>query len=403
MKILFVHQHFPGQFPKLVRHFAQQGEHEIVALTSGQQIGQSNARVSGVRYIHYAPERDEVESNHVLRSTVEFAHNAYLCARKAEELAKSGWVPDVIYAHTGWGPSAFLKEIFPSAKAIKYLEWYYNNVDGDSDFLAADRPLEGRIQTSLMNMPILLDCTQADLLVSPTEWQKSQFPSFLRERIQVVPDGIDVDWLCPSATASFQLPNGRELTGNDRVVTYATRGADPYRGFEQFLQALALAQAEDPHLEGVILGDQKVHYGPGNGADRYCHDVMSRANFDPARTHFLGFVPYKNYRKLLQISAVHVYLTVPFVLSWSALEALSCGCLLVASDTPPVSEFVTHGENGFLCDFFDVRRLADTILHARNADLDFSPMRAKARQTILERWSTAKAMERHTSLLSGIM
>jgi glycosyltransferase involved in cell wall biosynthesis len=186
-------------------------------------------------------------------------------------------------------------------------------------------------------------------------------------------------------------------------VTYVARGADPFRGFAQFVAALSILQARNPNIEAMIVGDQTVYYGPGGGGDQYFQKVMATAEIDPARTHFTGRLPYDDYRKVLQISAAHVYLTVPFVLSWSALEALATGCLFIGSDTAPVREFVTHGENGLLADFFDSEALASLIEEAVKGGQRFDRMRTMARQTIRDRWEAEDAIRQHESLVERLL
>lgn len=404
MRIAFVHQYFPGQFARLARHFVDEGI-EVTAFYRGLRDGRSSDPVDGVRLIEYGQEiPPEPHETRALAGTERFIREAVSLARKAEEMRKEGWAPDVVYSHTGWGSAAYMHDIFPQAKFIKYCEWFYNNKPEITQFLSAAAPPTGiRIGTSLMNLPILGDLAAGDLLIAPTEFQKSQFPASIRPSIEVAPDGVDMEFFSPDPSATFALPDGRTLARRDRTVTYVARGADPFRGFKPFMEALALLQARDPSVEALILGDRTVYYGAGHGTEDHFHEVMKSATIDPLRTHFLGKRDYASYRDVLRISSAHVYLTVPFVLSWSMLESMATGCAVIGSDTAPVREFIHDRENGLLANFFDPEDIAARIEQALNGGPEIEAMRANARRTIEERWAADLALARHRELLARVI
>jgi glycosyltransferase involved in cell wall biosynthesis len=405
MRIAFVHQYFPGQFARLAKHFLNEGKHDVIAFHRGLRDGRSSDPVDGVRLIEYGedvpPERNEKRA---LAGTERFIREAVSLARKADTLRQEGWAPDVVYSHTSWGSAAYLQDVFPKAKFIKYCEWFFNNSPECTQFLdPIPRPLGVRIGTSFMNLPILGDLAAGDLLVAPTEFQKSQFPPSIRQSIEVAPDGVDMEFFSPGPAAMCPLPDGRQVTSNDRIVTYVARGADPFRGFKPFMEALALLQARDPLVEALILGDRTVYYGAGYGTEDHFHEVMKSVAIDPLRTHLLGKLDYAAYRDVLRVSSAHVYLTVPFVLSWSMLESMATGCALIGSDTAPVREFINDGENGLLTDFFDPQGIATRIELALNGGPAIDAMRANARRTIEERWSADIALARHSELLARVL
>jgi glycosyltransferase involved in cell wall biosynthesis len=404
MKICFVHPYFPGQFARLARHFVEQG-HDVVAFHSGIVDGRSSSPVDRVRLIEFGAEPPAAgRNNDALAGTARFLREAANLALRAEQFSSDGWRPDIVYSHTGWGSAAFLHDVFPKAKFVKFCEWFYNNDARSTDYLTPGRrPLPQRMGTSTLNLPILADLAQGHALISPTEWQKSQFPAIIRDKIEVLPDGVDLDFFSPDSIATFTLPDGRAVGRGDRIVTYVARGADPFRGFGKFIDALARLQARDPRVEAIILGDRTVYYGSGVGTESHFHDVMEKALIDPARTHFLGRLSYEDYRDVLRVSSAHVYLTVPFVLSWSFLEAMAAGCAIVASDTAPVREFMTDGENGRLANFFDTAELADRIAEMLDAGPPAEAMRAKARETIRQRWSAEIAIERHSAIADRLL
>ena len=404
MRILFVHQYFPGQFSRIVKHYLQDGEHDIVAFHRGLNDGRSSQMIDGVRAFTYGGEIvSDRPSDHVLLGTDVFVREAASMAIQAQGLKDAGWVPDLIYSHTGWGTGAFLQDIFPSSRFIKYCEWFYNNTTDSTEFLESNRPFESRIMTSLLNIPVLADLARADLLISPTEWQRSQFPGHTRASIEVVPDGIDTDLFKPDSTVEINLANGKIVRAGDRIITYVARGADPFRGFEQFIAALEIVQEKDPLVEAIVVGDRNVYYGPGHGTDAHFRNVMAQSGVDLSRTHFTGALPYETYRKVLQVSAAHVYLTVPFVLSWSALEALSTGCGFVGSDTAPIREFVESGQNGLLANFFDPRAIADKIEIMLAGGPMIDGLKERARKTIVSRWSAESAIRKHMALVGKLL
>lgn len=404
MNILFVHPYFPGQFASIARHYVRSGQHRVVALHRDLRDGRESAPIPGVELVRYGTEvvADRPEQ-HVLYGTEQVIREAGSAAIAADGLRRSGFEPDLVYSHSGWGHGAFLQDVFPKARFVKYCEWFYNSDPASTEFLAPAKGFEQRIMTSLLNWPVLADLARADRMIAPTEWQRKQFPAAIQSDIRVCPDGIDTDLFCPDKTARFELPGGRIVTSSDRMVTYVTRGADPFRGFGQFIAALGQLQAEDPSLEAIIVGSRTAFYGPTHGSERHFETVMAEARIDPDRTHFTGTLAYEAYRRVLQISAAHVYLTVPFVLSWSALESLSTGVAFVGSDTAPVREFVTHGDNGLLVDFFDSDALAGAIRTARAGGPAIDAIRAKARQTIIERWSLDHALAIHLEMIDELM
>jgi glycosyltransferase involved in cell wall biosynthesis len=403
MRILFVHHYFPGQFQRIARHYLASGEHDIVAFHRGLEDGRAMPLIDGIRTLEYGQEVGiDRPSDHLLFETEQYIREAASMGFRAEELREAGWVPDLVYSHTGWGTGAFVQDVFPEAKFVKYCEWFYNNSAASTEFLRPSRPFLPRFVTSLMNVPVLADLMRADLLIAPTEWQRSQFPQHMRGTIEIAPDGIDTDLFRPDPQATFTTDDGRTFRPGDRVVTYVARGADPFRGFKPFIEALAIVQAGDPQAEAIIVGDRSVYYGTGHGTEQHFHEVMAEAGIDRTRTHFAGRLPYDVYRRVLQVSAAHVYLTVPFVLSWSALEALSAGCALVGSDTAPVREFVVHGENGLLADFFDPEAIALQISAALAGGAAIDRLRRNARQTIVDRWSAESAVAHHTALVAKL-
>ena len=239
----------------------------------------------------------------------------------------------------------------------------------------------------MRNAHMLVSLAAADWGISPTQWQWSGHPAFLRDRISVIHDGIDTDLLQPDPAAVLKLPNGRSLTGDDETVTFVARNLEPHRGFDVFMRGIEKVLARRQNAQVVLVGGDDRGYGPlpARGGT-WRNLLLTQVKIDPDRVHFLGQIAHDQYRKVLSISKTHVYLTYPSVLSWSMLEAMASGCFVIGSRTPPVMEVIQDGENGRLVDFFDSDAVADRVVEALNDPSATMSMRQAARQTVLERY-----------------
>jgi glycosyltransferase involved in cell wall biosynthesis len=223
----------------------------------------------------------------------------------------------------------------------------------------------------------------------PTQWQRSVHPPDLLDRIEVIHDGIDTDSARPDPDATFTLPGGKQARLGDEILTYVARNMEPYRGFHIFMRALPEILAKRPNAQVLIIGAESVSYGAAPKNFKTWREAMMAEvgdRLDKSRVHFLGQVPKPIFLKALQVSACHIYLTYPFVLSWSMLESMACGCVLVASNTAPVREVVEDGRNGLLVDFFDTRALAERVAEVLAEPARFKAMREAARHTAVERY-----------------
>lgn len=377
MDILFIHQNFPGQFKYLAPALAAQG-HRVVAFS--MQVKKAEV-FRGVDVRPYRASRGSTAGIHPWVGDFETKTiRAEACFRAALALRDEGFSPEVIVAHPGWGESLFLSEVWPQARLGIYCEFYYRSSGADTgfdpEFPVAD-PLGDVCRLRLKNLNNLLHFEIADGGISPTQWQASTFPDAFRKRITVIHDGIDTAALAPDPAVSMRLaaqmgdPAGPvttlTLTRNDPVLTFVNRNLEPYRGFHVFMRALPHILRENPRLRVLVVGGSDVSYGARPTASttwrqQFVDEVRPDIpDHDWHRVHFLGNLPYPLFVQLLQLSTVHVYLTYPFVLSWSLLEAMSVGCAIVASDTAPLREALVHDQTGRLVDFFDFRALAQAV------------------------------------------
>ncbi len=362
MRYLFVHQNFPGQYLHLVRDLAAAG-HEILFLTEDNPNF-----IAGVRKIVYKVPRGVSAATHQDARDFEQAMlRAEAVARAAASLRGLGFMPDIIIGHHGWGELLNLRDVWPDPPLLGYFEFFYHlrglDVGFDPEFPTAPGLYPSIRAKNAVN---LLALTMDGVGQTPTRFQHETYPDWARPRIRLLPEGVELQACRPDPAlrqAPFEL-GPIKLAPERRLVTYVARDLEPYRGFHVLMRALPRVLAERADTEVALVGGDGVSYGArlhqGSWRERLLAELGGR--IDPARVHFLGKVPYANYLRLLQRSDAHVYLTYPFVASWSLREALAVGCAVIGSDTAPVREFIVHGRNGLLTPFHAPYRLAATIL-----------------------------------------
>lgn len=392
MRILFLHQNFPGQFGHLAKALHRQPGNEVVAIADA-----ANPRpivVPTLRYTFDAGKLPAVPG--VARTFLANAARGEVAAGAMRQLAGKGFTPDVVVGHPGWGETYFVRDVWPSARLIVHAEFFYSragaDVGFDPEFAGSERAANPFVPRA-RNAGLLLAMHDADVAVAPTAWQARQFPAMLQQKIVVQHEGIAADLARPDAQAAYAIP-GTEivLRPGMEVVTFVNRNLEPYRGYHIFMRALPQILRERPKARVVIVGGDGVSYGASAPAgttwkDTYLDEV--KEGLDMQRVHFVGRVPYTQLLALMQVSAAHVYLTYPFVLSWSMLEAMSCGALVVGSATAPVEEIIADGDNGVLFDFFDTRALAEKVVDALARPEIYRAIRERARETIVARYDLA--------------
>jgi glycosyltransferase involved in cell wall biosynthesis len=382
LRFLFVHQNFPGQFLHIVRHLVAMGGHEIVFIT------EPNANIiAGVRKVPYAKPRPGAADLHMAARDLDAAaRRADVVARTAETLKALGFTPDIIIGHHGWGEMLNLCDVWPRVPQLGYMEFYYK-IDGADVVFDPEFPIAPahypRIRAKNAINHLALDQNQH--YVTPTRWQLSTYPGWARDRIELMWEGVNLDLCTPDARARRTNLKIGEMTirRDDKLVTYVSRDLEPYRGVHTMMRALPGLLKGRKNLKVVMVGNDGVSYGahPPEGKtwrEHFMREVGER--IDPARVAFPGRIDYATYLAMLRRSDAHVYLTYPFVASWSLREALASGCAVIGSDTEPVREFITHGENGLLTSFFEPDTLAATVLNVlENRKLDQS-LRTGARR-----------------------
>jgi glycosyltransferase involved in cell wall biosynthesis len=387
LRALFVHRNFPGQYAHLAPVLAERMGCQVWSL------GEKDiARLPGVRHLHYGTPGETPDGTHrhlrPLDAAVRRAEAA--AARLTEARDKEGLRPDIILCHAGWGEALFLRDVFPDARTLHYCEFYYHAAGQDVGFDPAHpvTPAEA-MRVRMLNATQLVSLQSADWGVSPTEWQRSRYPAWARRRISRIHEGIDTTRCAPREGVVLRTPGGHEFRKGDPVISYAARNLEPYRGFPSFLAALALMQKERPDLHAVVVGGDEVSYGtrPPSAAT-WREEMLARmaGQLDLARIHFTGRLPHDALHALFRVTAAHVYLSFPFVLSWSVLEAMACGAVVVGSDTPPVAEVIAHGGNGLLAPFWDPPAIARAVLGVLADPAGHAHLGAAARRSVVERF-----------------
>ena len=390
MRVLFLHQNFPGQFLQVAIALRQQSGHELLALVP---TGHDRPQIIPVRTYPFDPRHARTNVSLARHYTDRGARGAAV-AKVLRTLQEEGFTPDLVVGHGGWGETLFVRDIWPQCQVLLYAEYFYSAQQSDVDFDPAQFPLPAddslRMELRTRNASMTLALLDADHGITPTAWQASLFPTTLRPKIAVLHEGIDTDLICPAHNAEVTLERaGRRLRAGDEIITFVSRDLEPYRGYHVFMRALPRILRRRPNARVVIVGGDKVSYGPsppagGSWKDIFFEEVRDHLDID--RVHFVGRVPHGVLLQLLRVSAVHVYLTYPFILSWSMLEAMSAGALVIGSRTPPVEEVITHGRNGILCDFFDVDGFADAVVDALAHPDRYQPLRDAGRRTVVERF-----------------
>jgi glycosyltransferase involved in cell wall biosynthesis len=360
VRILVVHQNFPGQYRALAPALLAAG-HQVFALSV------SGTDVPGVTQFRHQPGRSSTAGIHPwvtdFETKVIRGESAF---RTALVMREQGLKPDFILCHHGWGEGLFLKHVWPEAKLALYCEFFYRaegtDVGFDPEFSAPDPTIPCRLDVKNVNNAMHM--AVADAGISPTRWQASTFPEPFRGRITVIHDGIDTSIVRPNVSAALTLNGTTALRYGDEVITFVNRNLEPYRGYHTFMRALPEILRRRPKARAVLVGGDGVSYGGAAPAGETWRAIFWRevaAEVDPSRVHFVGALPYSHYLALMQVSAVHVYFTYPFVLGWSCIEAMSAGCAVVASYTQPVTEVISDGETGLLVNFFDHHGLANRV------------------------------------------
>ncbi len=404
MKFLFIHQGFPAQYKHIIRALASQGSNQIVALgikTLKQKIPKN------VQYLRYNIPKGNTEGIHQLALETETkVIRGSACANAAYDLKSKGFIPDIVCAHTGWGEALFIKDVWPNVPILSYQEFFYRSTGFDYGFdpaVQGESTLIDFAKVRMKNAYNYLMLEASDWNVTPTQFQRSTYPHEWQEFISPIHDGIDTSIACPDLDPdALLLPDGTKISKDDAVVTFVNRSIEPYRGCHTFIRAIPLIHENFPDAHIAIVGSTKgVSYGraceQGEYKDFFMNEI--KGQYRSSHVHFTEQLPYSDFLHLLKLSSAHVYLTYPFVLSWSLLEAMSCGCAIVGSSTAPVEEVIFHKKNGLLVDFFDSNDIAKSVVMLLKEKRLAQELGDQARKTIVNNYSLNVCLPQQLSLI----
>lgn len=395
MHILFVHQNFPAQFGHIASFLTRTGRFKCTFVSRT-----APGEVAGVRKIQYDLKGGAGRSNHYFSRTFEnniwHSWGVYEACRAVKDLK-----PDLIVGHSGFGSTLYLNELYRKTPIINYFEYFYHTRGTDMDFRKEfpSRPVD-MLRAKTRNAMILLDLNNCKLGYSPTQWQRSLFPAEYQSKIECIFDGID--------TGLFQRRPGierkvgdRVIPANMRIVTYVSRGFESMRGFDIFMRVAKKIYTQNPNVIFICVGSERTCYGNDVRfikTKTFKEHVLSQDEYDMSKFIFTGLVPPRTLVDILSMGDLHIYLTVPFVLSWSLVNSLSCGCTVLSSDTPPVREFITNGRNGFLEGFYDVDRLAERALQVLEAPEKYRDLGVAGANMVRQRYDLRKTLPRLLNL-----
>ena len=401
MKILFIHPNMPGQYKHLAKHFGAQGNHEIVFLTKHKTM-----KMDGVTRLTFdVPRKPSPHSHRYLGNAEMGVLQGQEVWRMCKKLKDDGFTPDIVVGHPGWGDGLFVKDVFPNTPCLYFFEFFYQPTGADVNFDPQDQlSADGYARLRMKNITNQTCLEAADWGISPTWWQWSVHPAAYQHKLSVLHDGVDVTVAKPDPEVSYTLPDGSHtFKKGDKVVTYIARNFEPYRGFPTFMQTAEILLRERPDIHIIAVGADDISYGKRAPKGTTYRQMWSeKVTLDESRIHFVGRVPYDDLIRIFQLTAAHIYLTYPFVLSWSTLEAMACGAPLVSSDTKPVREVVTHEKHGLLSDLFEPEAVAKNVMRMLDEPDLAQHCSEEGRNIVTERYALDKLLPLHVKLVEEI-
>ena len=414
IEVLFMHQNFPGQYRSLAPELNKLKNYNCRSLSMKQE-----GAIDGISHDHYKVARGNSKDTH--RLAIEFEAKlirAEAAALKCLEYKKNGYTPDIIISHPGWGETLLVKEVWPDVKLLSYFEFYYNTINSDIDFPESDeyddekRSFNLRTKLIARNHTGLMSFSQSDSIVCPTKFQASTAPLLIQNKINIIHDGVNTDTIKRSDEAYIEVTKNNDpktkkrLTSKDKIITFVNRNLEPYRGYPIFMEALPEVYERHPDAEILIVGGDGTSYGaeaPKNTSHKEIYFNKVKDDLKGANVRFLGRVPYESLLAMLSITSAHIYLTYPFVLSWSMLEAMSLEALIIGSNTEPVAEVINHNKNGILFDFHDSKALAKNINDVLDNNDDYNELRKNARKSIVNNYDLKKiCLPKHLDLIKSL-
>ena len=392
INILFVHPNYPGQFKHVIPTLREDARYALAYISRKR----STKNAEGILIEQYEFEKSDPSKAHrFLYYTQDAIREGQLVATAATRLAQTGFIPDIIVGHVAWGGLLFLKDLFPNAKTIAYCELYFSPQYDHAALPGATVSNDRKAFLRCRNLHTLMQMEGMDIGITPTHYQLHSHPESFHPRMMVVHEGVDTDLCRPDPAASFPIKDkGLTLDRNNTVITYVSRGFEPARGFFQLMHTIEMLCDDLPYAHFVLVGGDKSFYSGDPGEKSFRQQALEKFKIDHDRVHFTGRLVHEGFRKVLQISSAHIYLTRPLFLSWSAVEAMSMATPIVASDEALVREFMTHEQEALLVDYFDPRQIADNVIRlVRDKNLA-QKLGERARRKIIDEFDTKRTVSK---------
>lgn len=400
MKMLFMHYSFPGQFKHLLELLSQDPNNEIIFICHDLS---PQRKIPGVKKLSYqlAENKTKIPQENYLYAFSEAIEHGKAVWECCSMLKEQGFVPDFVYAHSAWGQAMFIKDIYPDVPYIAYMEYYFHAFGADMHFYPDEPTSPDRIlHTRIRNSNHLINLEACDWAISPTRWQANLYPPDFHHKFSVIHEGVNVEKVKPFQ-AEHPLP--LNIPKDAEIMTYVSRNFEPYRGFVQAIQAIDKLMKKRPQLHVIMVGGDKVSYGrPLPDGRSYREVMLEKLDLDETRIHWTGQVNYNYYLQILNASQLHLYMTIPFMISWSLVESMAMACPIVASNTEPVREFITDNHNGRLTEFFDQAQLVANMEWMLDHKEEAKKLGEAARNTVIESYNHEKILPRYTQLIKDI-
>ena len=367
MHLLLIHQNFPGQFRDLAPAWLASG-HQVTAIGS-TSAAPTGHQWHGLQYLQY---RFEEKPSHLERGSA--------VAKLVQQLIEQDHPPDLVMSHSAWGESLCLRRVCRDVPWISYPELWGNPRSLGFGF---DQSLDGltpeATRFSSANLITELALLQSSASVVASRSQLLSFPKSLQHRLTLQPEGVDLQRIKPDASACLTIPKmGLEFRAGQPLVTFISRHLEPLRGLRQMLMAWPLVSQTIPEAQLLLVGGKGQGYSLQRPkGQNHLEDALNNLPDTTNRRtiHCLGRLPYEEMLTLLQCSACHVALSYPYTLSWSVLEALSCGVPVISNPDSPISVELGDDANKALAlvPFDDIASLS-----LKTIELLQHPQRARA-------------------------
>ena len=405
-----MHRHFPGQFRWLVMAWLRRG---VVIDAIGAQPAQDLAAelrpdVQPLSFTYWQLPELPASVSPGLDADLDAAlqRGVALAALARQMRDGDGVCPDAVVYHSGWGEGLHLRSVWPGAVLIAYPELYGSPLCLGHGFDPRLAPITPRLLECIDRQNLLASAavSASDAAVVPTKLQRDSFPLALQGQLHQIHEGVDTSLACPDASARFDCGSGLVLQPGDPVVTLACRSLEPLRGIHTVLEALPALMRARPDVQVVLAGHTtQAGYGvlsdhSGGHFGEQLEKVEGR--LDRSRLHAVGWLPLEQLFSLFQVSAAHIYLSYPYTLSWSVLQAMACGAAVVGNGDGPLGEVIDPGRNGLLVGFNDPGALAAALLRLLAEPDMRRSLGGEARRTIQERFGVDQAAEAYLALIA---